>query len=113
MNLPDTSNKDPFFIKKVIEYEFDQFPHKKGTCFIREDSDLESEVVVKIDNEEHVILKTSRDQWGVFINAGPICVAQEDCTRSFIDGLIKCLQELRTINEHETINASLTPKTEG
>lgn len=53
-----------------------------------------------------------RDQWGVYltvggVDCGPVCVDQEDGTRSFIDALIRSLVVLRHMNEFETAPAKV------
>lgn len=51
-------------------------------------------------------MRADRDQWGVFYNIGDHSIAQEDGTRSFLDGLIKCIQAFRDMHEHETTDAT-------
>jgi hypothetical protein len=90
-------------------HAFDQWPNEIGTCFIRDDNG-EYEVVLRVGcvegSIETVIVKADRDQWGVRFTAGTVQVATEDGTKSFLDGLIKCLQELRKITEFETREAT-------
>ena len=94
----------------LLKCEFDQWPHETGICFIRGNDSGKLEVVLKVESEEHVIISADRDQWGVWLNLGKIQVATEDGTRSFLDGLIQCLQELRKLSEFQTKDATKYPE---
>lgn len=98
----------PARLTRLVGCEFDHCGHplSVGTVELREDDDMGSQVVLALNGKEHVILKSWRDQWGVFIELGGICVAQEDQTRSFVDGLIKCLHAFLERNECGTTEAS-------
>jgi len=108
----------PAPLRRLVGCEFDSHGHPAtvGSVEYCEDDDMGSQVVLRLNGKEHVILKSWRDQWGVFIELGDICVAQEDQTRSFVDGLIKCLQAFREHNEcgtKEASNANFTGPTTG
>lgn len=83
----------------AVRYEFDQFPGKTGYCFIRRCDDKPDELVLKIGEKEQVLMYADRDQWGVYLTIGDMVVAQEDGTRSFLNGLIECLHVLSRDNE--------------
>lgn len=65
-------------------------------------------IVINLHGEVTTLIEASRDQWGVFYcidNKETIC--QEDGTRSFIDALIKCLQQMKLENECDTTETLL------
>ena len=67
------------------------------------------EVVLQRQGAEKVLLRADRDQWGVWLSAGDVEVASEDGTRSMLDGLIKCLQEVQKMTEFEMKDATEAP----
>lgn len=102
------NHTSPAQVQRLVGCEFDSYGHPStvGSVEYLEDDDMGSQVVLRLNGKEHVILKSWRDQWGAFIELGGICVAQEDQTRSFVDGLIKCLLAFREHNECGTTEAS-------
>ena len=76
-----------------FKYEFDIYPESKWTVSCTE-TDFGASIVLTVDGEEEILFDAVRDQWGVFVMFGERCIAQEDGTRSFLDGLIKSLQHL-------------------
>lgn len=92
----------------IVKYEFDQYPGKAGHCLVREEAcgyGCDS-VVVQVEGKEHVLVGADRDQCGTWVSLGGHMVAQEDGTRSFLDGLIRCLQVLRERQEFEGKDAT-------
>lgn len=87
-------------------HEFDHWPDEVGTVFIRWTGYGVADVVIQRKGVEHVLLRADRDQWGVWLHAGGMEVASEDGTRSMLDGLIKCLQEVRKNTEFEMKDAT-------
>ena len=87
-------------------FEFDDHPDRLGFVEVRDYSGSMI-LVVGVAGEEHVLIKTMRDQWGVFIAIGDkLCVAQEDGTRAFMDALSQGLQALRKATEAGTTEAT-------
>ena len=78
--------------------EFDNHPGKIGKVEIRDD-DLCTLLSVNDGDRDLLLMECRRDQWGTFITTEGICIAQEDNTRSFVDGLIQCLQEIKKHTE--------------
>jgi hypothetical protein len=94
----------------IYTVEFDNYaiPRKVGSLQIIEDEDEpNSKLVVNTGDKAVVVLDAYRDQWGVYLTIGGITIAQEDNTRSFLDGLIKCLQKIKDRNEFETKSATI------
>jgi hypothetical protein len=87
-------------------YEFDHWPDEVGTVFIRWTDRGVADVVIQRKGVEHVLLRADRDQWGVWLDTGSMQVASEDGTRSMLDGLIKCLLEVRKYTESEMKEAT-------
>jgi hypothetical protein len=85
--------------------EFDDCPNHSGKVILRE-TGLETTVSIDLNGTETVLIQADRDQWGVFLEIGGICIAQEDQTRSFLDALSKVLNELRRKVEFETKEAT-------
>jgi hypothetical protein len=83
------------------EFEFDVHPGIVGKVQLRRCVNADSVVVVCGDFEASVI-SSDRDQWGVWHALNGFTVPQEDCTRSMIDGIIRCLEELRKVTEFGT-----------
>jgi hypothetical protein len=94
-------------MRRVVGYAFDSHPGSVGSCELRRNDDMGSSIVLTLGGQELVLMTSWRDQWGVFIEMGGICVAQEDQTRSCIDGLIRCLQAFREQNECGTTDATI------
>lgn len=105
----------------VFSATFDDCPGREGQVFLRELEYGEYELVLKTQSEvkedsvqsrELVLFRFSRDQWGVYISPrdSMSVVAQEDGTRSFLDGLIRALQDARAHLEFETTPATITTK---
>jgi hypothetical protein len=94
-------------MQRMVGYTFDSYPGAVGSCELRRNDDMRSSIVLTLGGQELVLMKSWRDQWGVFIEMGGICVAQEDQTRSCIDGLIRCLQAFREHNECGTTDATV------
>lgn len=95
----------------VYTAEFDNWgkPKKVGTIQVVEIEDgNESTLILNTGDETKEIIHAYRDQWGTYVSICGITIAQEDQTRSFLDGLIKCLQKIRDDNEHETKSATIT-----
>lgn len=86
--------------------EFDIHPQAVGRVLLNE---RQGSIVLAVtcDGTESVLIDAYRDQWGVWLSVNGICVAQEDGTRSFIDGLIKALIELRRLTEYQTTEATV------
>ena len=82
----------------IFSAEFDNHPGKVGKVELRDD-DLCTLLSVNDGDKDLLLMEFRRDQWGTFITADGMCIAQEDGTRSFLDGLIKCLQEVRKQTE--------------
>lgn len=82
----------------ICEYEFDAYPDIRGKVQLRSNDRVDS-VFVVVGDEESSIVISDRDQWGVWHQLSGFTVAQEDGTRSMIDGIIKCLEKLKSINE--------------
>jgi hypothetical protein len=91
------------------KYEFDHWPNEVGTVFLRWTDRGVVEVVLCQSGVEHVLLRADRDQWGVWVTAGILEIASEDGTRSMLDGLIKCLQEVQKMTEFEMKEATEVP----
>lgn len=87
--------------------EFDDFGHPPTVAKIelRHVDFVDSLVLVQGD-KEYNILEACRDQWGVFYYIQDTCICQEDTTRSFLDALIKGLQQMKERNEM-TIEATV------
>ena len=83
------------------EFEFDVHPNIVGKVQLRRTVDADEVVVVCADSEI-VVMTSDRDQWGVWHTLNGFTVPQEDCTRSMIDGIIRCLEELRKVTEFGT-----------
>ena len=88
------------------KYEFDHWPNEVGTVFLRWTDRGVAEVILQRQGTEKVLLRADRDQWGVWLGAAGMEVASEDGTRSMLDGLIKCLQEVRKNTEFEMKEAT-------
>jgi hypothetical protein len=91
------------------KYEFDAWPKGIGDVFLQQTDLGMCEVVLRCEGIDRVLLTANRDQWGVWLSAGDVEVASEDGTRSMLDGLIKCLQELRKMTEFEMKEATEVP----
>lgn len=83
------------------EFEFDVHPATVGKVQLRQSMNGDS-VVVVCGEFEAIVLVSDRDQWGVWHTLNGFTVPQEDCTRSMLDGIIKCLEELRKMTEYQT-----------
>ena len=88
------------------EFEFDVHPNIVGKVQMRRTINADSVFVVCGDFEASIIC-SDRDQWGVWHSLEGFTVPQEDCTRSMIDGIIKCLEELRKLTEFGTKPATV------
>lgn len=88
------------------EFEFDAHPDIVGKVQLRRTVDADEVVVVCADSEI-VVMTSDRDQWGVWHALNGVTVPQEDCTRSMIDGIIRCLEELRKVTEFGTKPATV------
>lgn len=80
----------------MFKAEFDNFGDIPTPGYIElKENGLNASVVLVIDNHEEELLSISRDQWGVWFHTKENTIAQEDSTRSFLDALIKTLQEVK------------------
>lgn len=91
----------------MFEALFDSCPGSVGKVRVEENS-IGMEVKIVGTTDTTVLVSTARDQWGVFVTAGSITVAQEDGTRSFLDALIRALIVLRKSCEAGTLPATVT-----
>jgi hypothetical protein len=90
-----------------VAFEFDSYPGETGRVELREDG-MCSEVVLCLGNEQASVIKSDRDQWGVWHTVEDTVIAQEDGTRSFVDALIQCLTILKERSECQTVAATKT-----
>jgi hypothetical protein len=91
-----------FAVTKILkEFEFDVHPATVAKVQLRRAANADA-VVVVCGEFEAIVLASDRDQWGVWHTLNGLTVPQEDCTRSMIDGIIKCLEELRKMTEYQT-----------
>lgn len=94
--MPD---KDPSI---ETTWYFDSYganpPDDKCDVELQENEDGNISLVVSL-HDKKLYIDTNRDQWGLWITLSigesAITVAQEDCTRSFLDALIDGLKELK------------------
>lgn len=93
-------------IKTILSVEFDNCSTQPWRVEMRS-GDVYDHVVLCTGDKEVEMFSTLRDQWGVNVYNRDFSVAQEDGTRSFIDALIKCLEELRRKNEINTQEATI------
>jgi hypothetical protein len=92
----------------VSSYEFDVHPNVVATVELRE-SPVGDDVLICWSGHDLPVLNAWRDQWGVWYSVNGVTIAQEDCTRSFIDAMIQCLTELRQRSECGTLPAIKKP----
>jgi hypothetical protein len=86
-------------VTKILkEFEFDVHPATVAKVQLRQMANGDS-IVVVCEDFEAIVITSDRDQWGVWHTLNGLTVPQEDCTRSMIDGIIKCLEELRKVTE--------------
>jgi hypothetical protein len=86
--------------------EFDIHPNIVGhVSLIERQGTMVLEVTC--DGTASEIFDAYRDQWGVWLTVNGICIPQEDGTRSFLDGLIKALTEMRRLTECDTKEATV------
>ncbi len=91
----------------ICECEFDAYPGMTGKVQLRRNDRVDS-VFVVVGDEESSILISDRDQWGVWHQLSGFTVAQEDGTRSMIDGMIRCLEMLKEMTECDTKPATVS-----
>jgi hypothetical protein len=93
----------------IFEVQVDNYPNRVGKIQLRYNNDNYRYLVVLCsDEKETIILDADRDQWGVYMGVSDSVIAVEDGTRSFIDGLILCLQKLKEKTEFETTQPTIT-----
>lgn len=98
--------KPPRAVKSACyAVEFDSHPQHVGRVALIS-SENNVALVVICDGVETVLIEATRDQWGVWLTVDGICVSQEDGTRSFLDGMIKAITEMRRLTECQTVAAT-------
>lgn len=104
--MSETQSSEPENNNVIYATEFDVNPKAIGRVEL---SERQRSIVLAVvcDKTEIVLIDADRDQWGVWLSINGTCLAQEDGTRSFLDGLIKALTEMRRLTECDTKEASV------
>lgn len=93
----------------MFKAEFDVYGNPPKTARVElKENGLAASVVLVINGEEEELLGISRDQWGVWFYSKENVIAQEDGTRSFLDALIKTLQEVKENYECDCSSSTVT-----
>lgn len=85
-------------MKPAKIFEYDQYGHPREVHQIKvleSTEDPIGKIVIDTGSEQIEILSFDRDQWGLWMAVNGHTIAQEDGTRSFLDALIKALQDVR------------------
>lgn len=98
---------------KICKWEFDNFDFTKTESYIQLSSfDRGQNITVHADKQDGLSIEAFRDQWGTYITFTigdkSQTIAQEDGTKSFLEGLIAALTKIKEITDFDTKSPVLT-----
>jgi len=95
-------------LQDMINWKFDNYncsekADNNEIIFSESENYPKNQIAIIANGKTELIIEAYRDQWGTWItfNSGVsnFTIAQEDCTRSFMSGLIEALTELKKITD--------------